>query len=188
MKLVNFGPRPNMKTYWCTRCDRFVDAPATAAAPNCPVHGTPMVDRPDDPRRFEAIAPLDRPERRPQYQRGLEAADVEALLQRTSVLDGVTSSRPIPLIANTEDEDIKMEAANGLLLRGQQVSVSIPPPRYQWGGRLDPQWAEKFLPVLQNCDVVIYARRPGAVPNPATQLELETLRQANKRIIIYERA
>jgi hypothetical protein len=42
------------------------------------------------------------------------------------------------------------------------------------------------MPVLENCDVAIYVRRPYGSPNPATQAELDILSQNNKSVIVYE--
>jgi hypothetical protein len=142
-----------------------------------------MVDDPADPRRIEVTAPMDNPARRPKRSLIFDQDDV---LARTQSLEGIVTDRPIPIIANAEDDDLRHLVTTGLLLRGMRPSISIPMPRHQWSGRLDPAWVEKFQPVLEGCDVAIYARRPGTSPNPATQLELDLLRQAGKHVIIYE--
>ncbi len=183
MKLVPYPPGfKEAETWWCTQCDRFL-----VAAPDvvlvCPVHKTPMVADPADPRRIEATAPVDHPDRR--LKRSLVFDQGEVLAQTRS-LEGIASDRPIPILSNAEDDDLRHLAANGLLFRGQRPSLSIPTPRHQWSERLDPAWVEKFQPILESCDVAVYARRPGTSPNPATQIELDLLRQAGKRVIVFE--
>lgn len=183
MKLVPYPPgfKP-ARTWWCTQCDRFQVA-VPGVVPVCPVHKTPMVDDPADPRRIESAAPVDNPARR--RKRSLVFDQGEVLAQTRS-LEGIVTDRPIPIISNAEDDDLRHLAANGLLFRGKRPSLSDPTPRHRWSGRLDPAWVAKFQPVLEGCDVAVYARRPGTLPNPATQLELDLLRQFSKRVIVFE--
>lgn len=143
-----------------------------------------MVDNPADPSRVEENAPIEDKSRKPRYQRNL---DHEEILRRSQALAGVFSSSPIPVIANAEDDDLRHEATSGLMARGQQVAVSIPEPRHMWSGRLDPNWAKKFKPALERCEIAVYARRCGSLPNPATALELEILQRAGKKVFIYEK-
>jgi len=171
------------KTYWCPKCDRFTDAFGTHI-PSCPVHNIPMVDNPADPQRVESYAPFDNPGRRPR----MRWHGQDEILRLTRSLEGIRSNKPIPVISNSEDDDLRHLAADGLLFRDQKVSISIPPPRYQWSGRLDPEWDDKFRPVLEQCDLAVYARRPGTTPNPATRLEIEILQNARKKIVVFELA
>lgn len=185
MRLVEWkgGDLPKMETWWCTQCNRFGLA-APGRKPLCPVHGDTMVGRPDDPRRVEANAQPDNPGRRPRSTAVIQDAD--ALLRKTSVLEGVTSTLPIPIIANAEDDDLRIEASNGLLLRGQRPAVSLPEPRHLWSGVLDPAWLNKFGPVLERCEVAVYARCPGSLPNRATEAEIHLLQRFGRPIVLYE--
>jgi hypothetical protein len=181
MRLVSGMPTVRLKTYWCTKCNRFTDS-LPNRVPLCPVHGVPMVDDPADPRRVEPDAPFEDKSRKPPPRRN-DPAEISRWKQ---ALAQVSSTSSIPVIANAEDVDLKNDVTNELMARGLQVSVSIQEPRHRWSGRLDPNWVKKFKPVLEQCEIAVYARRRGSLPNPATALELEILQRAGKKVFIYE--
>lgn len=186
MKLVNRISKLTSKTFWCTQCNRFSFS-VNGFIPTCPIHGQTMVDNPSDYRRVESDAPIEDKSRKPLITRVYDTAEkVQELLQKTSVFDGIKSDRPIPIISNIEDDDLRNEAMISLMVRNVPVSISIPEPRHTWNNRLDPNWVQKFKPALENCEIAVYARRPGSTPNRATRLELEILRSGNKQILIYE--
>lgn len=170
------------KTFWCTKCNRFAIS-SGGQVPSCPVHGRTMVDNPSDPRRIEGDAPSDDPRRKRRFSRVYNA---EETLRKTRSLKAVTSGRPIPVVSNREDDDLRHEVVMGLLIRGRETAISIPEPRHTWNGSLDPDWLRKFQRVLKDCEVAVYARRRGSPPNPATEQELEFLRKANKKVVVYE--
>lgn len=177
-----------MKTWWCTQCNRFAVAPTKEFIPNCPIHGNTMVDRPDDPRRVESHAPnSDRNYREPKFSRYIDDIKRDLIIERTAFLDNLFSINPIPVISNIEDADLHYEVTFGLISRGMSNSISIPGPRYIWQNKLDPNWLDKFIPALKNCDFAIYARRIGTEPNPATLQEIQTLQSFGKTIYVYEK-
>ena len=45
-----------MKTWWCTKCNRFAIAPNKIDVPACPVHGYTMIDKRDDFTRYKRFS------------------------------------------------------------------------------------------------------------------------------------
>lgn len=178
----------NMKTWWCTKCNRFAIAPTKTFIPSCPIHGNTMVDRPDDPRRIEPYSPdSDRHSRKPKFSRYLDDTKRDLIIERTAFLENLFSVNPIPVISNIEDSDLHHEVTSGMMLRGMSNAISIPGPRYVYQNKLDPNWLEKFIPALRNCDFAILARRKGTEPNPATLQEIQILQSFGKQIYVYEK-
>lgn len=203
MRLVSRSDRqgPEPITYWCVACNHFrlvVDGSVPEH------HGQPMVASADDPSRVEPDAPIDDPDRRPRARgSGSPAAPPaqptmdqlkarvramgDAAVERTPELEHVRSTVAIPVIHDREDEDLALFAIQGLVARGQPAVQSIPEPRHVHQGRLDPNWWEKYRPVLEGCEVVVYARRVGRQPNPGTQTELQLLAELGKPVVLFER-
>jgi len=181
----------NHKTYWCIQCNRFSVVPhGNDTIPLCPKHNSKMVDSPTDPRRTEINSPIDNPQRHPSYERGWTPERTDKLLKQTAGLEKLIShipnSEPIVVISNTEDEDIKSFVTHSLISRNRnKIWTSHPSPRYQWVGKLDPNWQKSYRKALENCSVAIFVCRPDTVPNPATAWELETLQQYNKEVVVY---
>jgi hypothetical protein len=151
-----------------------------------------MVGSMNDPRMFEADAPVADHKRKPLPKRDYtNCDDRDRLHAKTVDLEAavslcVWSDNYIPVIHNTEDYDIAYEAMSGLSHRNYKAMIFMEAPRYYENGRLDPNWLRKFHPILENCDVAVYARRIGTQPNPATRTELEILAANSKPVIIYE--
>jgi hypothetical protein len=192
MKLVPYPKnfRPSDKIFYCTQCNRF-ELSNGDYTPKCPVHGDTMVGSLTDPRMFESDAPIADIQRKPPVKRCYSSQDSVELHAKTADLDDLVrshihSNNQIPIVHNTEDSDIAYEAMMGLLARGYNVVIFMEEPRYLANGRLDPNWLYKFQPILENCDIAIYARRAGTIPNPATKKELDILTANSKTIVIYE--
>jgi hypothetical protein len=191
MREVPYPPNfRHAKTFYCRRCDRFALS-SDDKVPLCPVHGESMVSNQTDPARIEPEALVEEPGRRPQFNRAYGPEDMQDVLRRTQGLAQIleqwsAQNGTIPVIHNTEDADVAHMVLVALVARGYGATISIPPPRYSVVGRLDPHWLQSYWPVLVNCPVAIYARRPNTIPNPGTQAELEILSQYGKAVIVYE--
>ena len=109
------------------------------------------------------------------------------IIERTTFLDSLFSTNPIPVISNIEDSDLQFEAIMGVQIRGMSPAFSVPGPRYTHQNKLDPNWLKKFIGVLSDCDFAIYARRPETSPNSATFQEIQTLQSFGKTIYVYEK-
>jgi len=143
-----------------------------------------MVDNPKHPNRVESDAMEDDPKRRKQFSRIYNQQEV---IEKTKSLENLRSAYPIPVIFNREDEDLANEVVMGLLSRNQQPAMCIPEPRHIWSGHLDPQWFQKYKPILETCEFAVYAKRKGTRANPGTQSEIHLLNGMNKPIYIYEK-
>ncbi len=191
MKLVYYS-HPNHKTYWCPCCNRFSLVPMNdLTIPLCPVHQVEMVSDPRDPIRTKANAPIDNPERHPKTKRCWEPNEEDILKEKlacvSSMLVQVPIESSIALISNTEDEDLKHYVMKVLNDEGRtKIWFSEPDPRHLWVNKLDPDWTDKFGKALKDCEVALYICRPNTQPNNATEWELETLRNFNKKVFVCE--
>lgn len=191
MFLANYT-HPNHKTYWCPCCNRFSLVPMDdTTIPLCPVHQVKMVSDPKDPVRTKANAPIDNPERHPKTKRSWEPFEMDELKEKlvnvTTMLEPIPFESPIALISNTEDEDLKHYVMFELIEQGRnKIWFSEPDPRRLWVNKLDPNWTDQFGKALRDCEAALYIYRPNTKPNKATEWELQTLRNFNKKVFMCE--